>query len=327
MNLPTPFLHPTDEPDVYDLHVDNSAKELFETCARAAEYYTVQRRESGADRPALNFGNIIHKALVPRKLGFPDWAKEQERIIIDNYMELPTAPEEWRTCERAIDTIHQYNKAYPIETEPFKIISGSVEMGFKLPLGIAELDSTVIINNEPIYIKRLNIFWTGRIDGIVEYGSTMVLDHKTTSVLGPTFYDDFVLSSQMHGYTWAARKLGYDVRGLLLDVLALRKPSKSGTPTEFQRQRYFYFDEHLAEWEKDTFTLITDFLEHLCRNYFPKSPKWCHGKYGKCQYWHVCTSLPDQRQGVLNSDLYHSVTWDPLNENHPTTIDPISVAV
>ena len=51
--------------------------------------------------------------------------------------------------------------------------------------------------------------------------------------------------------------------------LALRNPSRNGTPTELQRQRYFYTEELLEEWEKDTFTLITDFLEHLCRGYFP----------------------------------------------------------
>lgn len=322
MNLPTPFLHPTPEPDVYEIHIDNTNKELFETCARAAEYYSIQRRERAGSKAALDFGGVIHEALVPRKLvmsgestaTFTEWTQQQQQIIIDFYANNPVGMDEWRTPDRAIEAICLYNKTYPIEAEPFKMIAGTVEMPFKIKLGEADLDTTVQTHTGPVFIKKVIIYWTGKMDGLVDYGSILVLDHKTTSVIGQQYYDDFVLSSQMHGYVWSARKLGHDAKGLLLDVLGLRKPSKSGTPNEFQRQRYFYTDEHLAEWEKDTFTLIVDFLEHWCRSYFPKSPKWCHGKYGKCQYWDVCTSLPEQRQGVLDSELYQPVTWSPLNK-------------
>lgn len=308
----TPFLLPTDQPDVFELHVDNSAKELFETCSRASEYYTTQRRQLAGERAALFFGGVIHKALVPRKLQLPEWQKEQERIIIEEFTAHPPGPDEWRTVDRAIDVIHQYNKAYPLDAEPFKLLPGCCEMPFKLLLGEAELDSMITDHRGTYYVKKVIIYWTGRIDAIIDYGSILIQDHKTTSILGPTFYDDFQLASQMIGYTWAGRKLGHSIQGLLLDVFALRKPTRTGKSTEFQRQRYFYSDEHIDEWEKDTFTIITDFLEHLCRGYFPKMTKWCHGKYGTCQYWSVCTSLPSQRADVLASPQYTDVEWSPL---------------
>jgi hypothetical protein len=313
MTTPIPFLIPTQEPDVYEMEVDNSSKELFETCARAADYYTRQRRTLRADRPSLNFGHIIHAALVPRKLNEENWQEKQEKIIIDYYNSYSPPINEWRTADRALDAIREYNKSYPITEEPFKVIANTVELPFRIKLGEADLGAMVTTHAGTFYVKRVVIFWTGKIDGIVDYGVNLILDHKTTSIIGSQFYDDFVLSSQMHGYTWAGRHLGYPVEGLLLDVLALRKPSRTGTPTEFQRQRYFYTEQHLAEWEKDTFTLITDFLEHLCRDYFPKSPKWCFGKYGRCQYWDVCTQIPEQRNAMLLSDLYQPVTWSPLN--------------
>lgn len=314
MQIPTPFLIPTQEPDIYELEVDNTSKELFETCARAAEYYSVVRRTLRADRPSLNFGSVIHKALVPRKLNEENWQEKQEKVIIDYYKTYTPPIDEWRTADRALDAIKHYNKAYPLDKEPFKVIEGTVELPFKIKLGEADLNASVTTHAGTFFVKKVIIYWTGKIDGIVDYsGSILILDHKTTSILSANFYDDFVLSSQMHGYTWAGRHLGYNVTGLLLDVLALRKPSRTGTPTEFQRQRYFYTEELLQEWERDTFTLITDFLEHLCRAYFPKSPKWCFGKYGRCQYWDVCSQIPAQREAMLLSDLYQPVTWSPLN--------------
>lgn len=326
MTTPTPFFHPTLEPDVYEIHVDNTNKELFECCARAAEYYTIQRRERSGSKSALDFGGVIHEALVPRKLmmngdwndlehgSHLDWQTAQEKIILKAYTDKPVGLDEWRTPDRALQAIQLYNKTYPIDAEPFKILPRTVEMPFKIKLGEADLDSLVQIHTGSIHVKKVIVYWTGKIDALVDYGSLLVMDHKTTSVISQQYYDDFIISSQMLGYTWASRKLGYDVKGLLLDVLGLRRPSKSGTPNEFQRQRYFYSDEHLAEWEKDTFTHITDFLEHACRNYFAKSTKWCHGKFGECQYWDACTALPEQRKSILDSELYQPVTWSPLNK-------------
>jgi len=313
MQTPIPFLIPTQEPDVYEMEVDNSSKELFETCARASQYYSVERRKGAGERPSLNFGHIIHAALAPRKLNEENWQEKQEKIIIDYYNTYSPPIDEWRTADRALDAIREYNKSYPATEEPFKIITGTVELPFRIKLGEADLNATVTTHAGTFFVRKVVIYWTGKIDGIVDYGVNLILDHKTTSIIGSQFYDDFVLSSQMHGYTWAGRKLGYPIEGLLLDVLAVRKPSRTGTPTEFQRQRYFYTEQHIAEWEKDTFTLITDFLEHLCRDYFPKSPKWCFGKYGRCQYWDVCTQVPEQRNAMLHSDLYQPVTWSPLN--------------
>jgi hypothetical protein len=315
---PTPFLIPTPDPQVFDLHVDNSSKELFETCARAAEYYTVYRREGKAERAALFRGTVIHKALAQRKLWRPNitdkqFEPEQMAVILNAYMDKDFGPDEWRTAEHAINTIIAYNKHWPIESEPFTVVEGTVEMPFRLLLGTANLDTEVQTHAGKFYVKDVNIYWTGIVDSIVDYGVPLVMDHKTTSILGPTFFDDFVLSSQMMGYVWAANKLGHHTVGLLLDAIAGRKPTKTGVAVEFQRQRYFYSPEHLMEWEKDTFTLITDFLEHLCRAYFPKTTKWCFGKYGRCQYWDICSQQPDHRAAMLHSDLYKPVTWTPLN--------------
>jgi hypothetical protein len=220
-----------------------------------------------------------------------------------------------------VQTIRGYNKQWPIDSEPFTLLLDDgkpiVERPFKLLLGHADMCGSKVRTHEgEITLDTIHIYWTGRLDALVHYGVPLVMDAKTTAMLGQNFYDDFWLSSQMLGYVWAARNLGYPVEGLFLDVLAGRKPSKTGTMFEFQRQRYHYKQEHLDEWETDTFTLVTDFLEHLRRGYFPKSPKWCFGKYGRCQYWDICTQVPANRETMLQSDLFRNVTFSPLTDNH-----------
>jgi hypothetical protein len=318
---PLPCLHPTAEEGVYELHVDNSSKDVFETCARAAQYYMVLRRTRQGTQPALNFGDIIHKALVPRMEGDPLFEIKQQEIIVKAFAKRPNPHEDWRTADRALAAIEAYNGRWPIDQEPFQVLKGTVEMPFKIKLGEADLDTEVLIDIGFVFVKKVIVYWTGKIDGMVDWGVHLVMDHKTTSVLGEQFYKEFQLSSQMQGYVWAGRKLGFNPQGLLLDVLALRKPTRTGVPTEFQRQRYFYEEEHLDEWERDMFTLVTDFLEHLCRNYFPKSPKWCFGKYSQCQYWEVCTSRIDQRDNLLQ-EMYGPVTWSPLNADDDKTNRP-----
>ena len=326
MQEPIPFLIPTTTEGVYEMHVDNSSKELFETCARAAQYYTVARRELATDRPALFKGEVTHKALVHRKraqyFGVTDTAKfepEQMATIVNMYEGKDFGPDEWRTCEHAVNAIIEYNKAWPIASEPFKIARKKddaeplIEWPFKLELGHANMDSWVETHAGKFYVRTVLIFWTGLIDAIIDYGDLFVMEHKTTAMLSQDFFNDFQLGSQGLGYAWAANELDIPVKGIFVDAIAGRKPTKTGKAHEYMRQRIWYDPAQVNEWRVDMFTHCTDFLEHLCRGYFPKSTKWCFGKFKRCQYWDVCTQNPDRRQTILQSDLYRNVTWSPLN--------------
>lgn len=309
MTTPTPFLLPTDIPGIFELEFDNTKKELFETCNRAAEYYIIRKRELDREGAALLAGGVLHQALAQRMQNLPGWGEKQHQTIIDAYVSTTISPEEWRTPELLIDAIISYNKTYPIDKEPFTVVDNAVELPYRLLLGEVTIGSTIPGFG---HIQTIKCFFTGRIDAVVNWDVPMVLDHKTTSMEGQSFYDDFKISSQMLGYTWACRQLGYPVQGLVLDAIAWRKPTKTGKGTTFQRQRYYYSDDQIAEWKKDTFAHITDFLEHFCKGYFPKSTKWCFGKYGQCQYFDVCTQPVEHREGLLMSALYRDVTWSPL---------------
>lgn len=78
-------------------------------------------------------------------------------------------------------------------------------------------------NNHPLLSMR----YAGKIDGICLVDARLLLlETKTTSdkiELGSPFWQRFRIDAQVSWYMIAARKLGYDVQGVLVD--AVRKPS------------------------------------------------------------------------------------------------------
>lgn len=327
---PSPLLVPhPNEPDSYILRIDNSTLTKFQTCPRAAEYYTLYRRTSTRSC-ALVFGGAIHQGLeVLYRNGFTT-----ESLLIakqrcaQHFVDNPIIPD-WRTDAHAMTCLDKYFQTfqhdntisiYNFNGEPFVERSFEIEVGhievndsFHYPVKLLLGHENTPYPNE-LSIKKLYVHWIGKIDAVVHhYGKLMVMDHKTTTMLGDTFFADFELGQQPIGYTWALKQiLGQRPDGFLVNPLALRKPTPSGKPFEFPpRKPYYYTDEQLNEWHANTMTLVSDFVSHTLRNFFPMSTVWCVGKYGMCPYHSVCTLPSTQRPVMLSTSNFSNVTWDP----------------
>lgn len=300
------------------LEIDNSSLEQFNVCSRSAQHYLVDGRETSRERSALTYGTAIHNGLEPIMAHgtSPDVLQQSADRIIDTYKNESVPIDEWRTPDRAIETLKFYSRFYDLELWKLLYIDSKpqVELSFQIPLGTISLNCPVALLNKTI--KNVFVIWTGRIDAIVEWdGQLWIVDHKTSSVMGPSYWEDFKLSQPQQGYTWAATKLlKQRVSGSVINGIFCRKPTKTGTPTEFERQRFIYTDEQLIEWEHNTLILVSDFLSHCVRGYFPMETKQCIGKYGTCQYHPVCTSPLKDRSVILSSSEYKHVTWNPLNQ-------------
>lgn len=337
---------PTNQDD-YILYIDNSALEMFNTCNRKSFHYLVRGRESTGVSAALTFGGAFHSALeqrYKRGLRFVDdnttttIGDKEVRLsalqdaFIDRYMlGIKLHEDEHRTPDRCKNVVRAYNERYAQEPFEFIEVNGKplCEVGFAVPLCRVPVQRTMRgwQTDEPtheIYINDILVVWTGRIDLPVLWdGVPTIIDHKTTSMLGTTFADQFRLSPQMLGYCWAANNIpeltrligGKRFQSLCVNAACIRKPTRTGVPTEFVRNRYFYDDSLMDEWLLDTNCLVTEFIMNFVEGYFPKKANWCIGKYGACQYLDVC-SMPvgNQRRVMLNSDRYRDVTWNPLDE-------------
>jgi hypothetical protein len=131
----------------------------------------------------------------------------------------------------------------------------------------------------------------------------------------PTFYDQFHLSQPVHGYVWATEKLiGERIDMFMLNALIIRKPTRTGTSNAFIRKPYTIQRGNILEFEKDVTQKIESLIHNMTIGYFPKSPVWCQGKYGNCQYFHTCTADHSAKHIMLGTDNYEDVTWSPLHD-------------
>lgn len=321
-----PLLEPhPDIPNAYILRMDNSTLERLDTCARSAEYYCVNRRQ-GISGAALAFGGALH-------LGLELYYKGHDinhciHAACERYAPTILRPDEWRTTDFLAHTLALYHKQYALsDIAPLKLDDQPfVEVGFSLPLGVFPINSTVaysarllasIDSDEPLYISELHVLWTGKIDlADTHIGEPRIVDHKTSSIDGPSFYDQFYLSQPVHGYAWAAEQMiGSRVNQFLLNAIVIRKPTRTGTSNQFIRRPYPITNENKLEFVRDVTHKIEDFVNCLTTGYFPKSPVWCQSKYGACQYFSVCQMDRTGKDVMLSSDTYEDVTWSPLSDD------------
>ena len=322
----TPLFQKLDETSSYSLQIDNSSLELFTTCPTQALFAKIYRRVKSGDRLPLIYGAAIHAGL---EAYYSHAHTFNEDIIHAIYAEFSGTTNEfsnWRTPELACEALESYISHYSSDT--WHILRDQaqkplVEIPFSVPLGVVEVDdefigppdylSQLFAYPDSTYVHNIHVYWTGKIDLIIKDESDIwIVDHKTTSILSKSFFDDFHLNQATIGYVWAARTLSYPAVGLILNIIAARAPSKTGTHLEFERRRFFYPSHRLDEFVPNTLSIVTNFIQQILHNDFPRHTKWCCGKYGTCQFHDVCLAPPSHRLQILNSPSFTTSTWSPL---------------
>lgn len=344
------------------LFVDNSLLETYQTCERAYSYYSLAKRELSAARPALDFGGVLHKILEARyaNLGASlDVAREAMfDALADQMMEDPedidpdtglvrppafTAVEgDYRNYDTACKFIDKYLERYPDEDFSIAQLPGSdkpfIEVPFALPfvtIDLRGLNYPVRLETGEVVIRPLNkikIILTGRIDlaTIPTKGSLNCrpMDHKSTSMMGPSYWQGFEQSAQFKTYVFAMRQYGYDCSAFIVNGLGVRAPSKTGKAFEFERRTFDITEELVLEWKLNVQQIIsklgTDLIQWaIAREAYPTQEHLalpprrtinCVGKYGPCQFFNVCGLPITQRSTYLASGDFKDVTWSPLND-------------
>lgn len=314
MNAPVP-------PPLIDgvLYIDNSSMELFTTCPRQAYYYIIRKLELNRDRIALDFGDRFHGVLeyLYKKYGtgYRSAADNADIIAFAQRVVLQTPEDDYRTNSYLVDAVAKYLTDYPAERFNLLTLNNqpAVELPFAFPLGTIESG-----------FGPVKVVWTGKIDLPYRSDSRLgIMDHKTTSMMGPQFFAEFEIAHQMYGYVAATEFIFNEpVHEITINGLGCRKPTKTGQKFEFSRHIIPVSRDLLAEWHTDSLALVSDFLAHCERGYFPKATKWCVGKYGACQYRAVCSLDPKHRELALSTSEFRPVTWSPLKDKPAPTPAP-----
>lgn len=316
----------------YLIVLDNTAAERQTTCPRSAEFYLYWRREGHARNAALVFGGAVHEGLEAL-LKDPNASPEAiDAKISAFFVDNPAPPDEYRTVQNAQLVLRHYRERAGLPDYAWNILRDVqgpiVERAFELPLGVLEVGANIQIPewDVPRWVSKVHVAWSGRIDAVPNvYTLNRIADHKTTSIAGDSFIQEFLLNNATMGYVWAGQQIWpeLDIRGFCLNAIFAKKPAagcslvdkgpRGGKPAlDFFRAYFEYTPSQIEEWKFNALTIVEDFVHNMVRGYFPMHTKYCFNKYGKCQYHDVCT-IPDKavRHNVLMSDNFKPVTWNP----------------
>lgn len=302
------------------LTVDNSEFSVWNACVVAGMYNGALKRVSARSRSPLAFGDAIHKGLESFFRGEADWLAKAHAAADANG--LADMGDSRRTVEKMEELLTSYVMEYARHADmQFDIVTiggvPAVEQSFVVPLGETGPIDLPSIDG----LTNVKIMWSGKIDLLVRHeGGIAPVDHKTTTVMGEKFVDDKIRSTQMHGYTYAARFFsdscfgGAPVYGTVINALAMRSAG-----FEFKQFPIAYADWKVAEWQKETIAATRQLL--LALDTFLRTGEavpirdHCVTKYGKCPYFDVCDSVPLMRDRMIFDDSYYYVsTWSPLGE-------------
>lgn len=316
--------------DEYLIVLDNTAAERQTTCPRSAEFYLYWRREGHARNAALVFGGAVHEGLEALLKDKPldEALARMSQFWLDN----PAPPDEYRTLQNAQLALRHYQERATLPDYSWEILRTNdgpiVEVPFELPLGVLDVVSELQIPewDGPRFVSKVHVAWSGRIDCVANvHGMSRIVDHKTTSIAGDNFIQEFLLNNATIGYTWAGQQIWPElgISGFCLNAIFAKKPAagcslvdkgpRGGKPAlDFFRAYFEYTPSQIEEWKFNALTIVEDFVHNIVRGYFPMHTKYCFNKYGKCQYHDVCT-IPDKavRHNVLMSDNFKPVTWNP----------------
>lgn len=270
---------------------DYTMMSTYQICQRRYYYRHVEGLVPKRRATPLEFGGWIHKALDEWFVSKdPDKAVE---VFNSGYKEDLEADDK-RTNKLGEWIIRNYHETY--KDQPMELVAGEREFTQKLPNG----------NN-----------LIGRIDKIVKWnGGLWLMDHKTTSSLGAQFFKMAEPNMQFTGYAWAAKQLGYEVIGVLLDAVLVAK----GLLNSSQRARLTpcaRYDVYLNQWQFDEFLNTVGQVQGDIR-LSEESGRWLPNHsmctyYGECPYRKLCMEEESIRKRVI-PQFYDVDHWDPRDE-------------
>lgn len=283
-----------------DRILDNTALSAYMRCPSRYHKEMVLHRRARGVSAALEYGKCMHTMFeVLYKTHDAELAKAAAAV---KYAETLGSTTDYRTLDRAILTFDEWliKWGHP---------GSEIVQRTERTVGFPESPAVELSTNVMLPIAQMP--YAVRIDRVFEMdGAYFIEDHKTTSVFGATFYDEYDLSGQMMGYMrTASLLLGREIRGVRLNVLATRKAS-----TEFDRRIIYYSADQLEGWERNLLVWKERIERSHETNSWPKSFASCSTKYGMCTYAPVCSAGPAFEDRALELD-FDINPWDP-NAQH-----------
>lgn len=268
---------------------DYTMMSTYMTCHRKYHYRMERGLVGKVSQTAPDFGKAIHKGLDS---WYHDHDLEKATAVFKTHFVEQLDVDDKRTHQVGAWILKNYDEKY--RDQPFKVLQ--TEQEFCLPLGNG--------NN-----------LIGRIDKIIEWdGVTWVVDHKTTSQLGPQYFRMHTPNLQFDGYTWAAHRLGYtNCQGVLVDAILVAKglleTAARGKLTPLARDFAYRTNEDIDDFVAHAWSIQQSIWNDELRGLWVPNYDACT-YYGECPYRRICKEPKDLRERIIGMD-YRVSHWDP----------------
>lgn len=277
---------------------DYTSLSTFQTCRRKYDFRHNQGLVRKFDQTAPSFGKSIHLALNSWYVDHN--IKKAIDIFKADYIENIEIDDK-RTHKMGEWILNNYDNKY--RDQNIELIENEKTFEIDVPGQLA------FPNNKFI----------GRIDKIIKWnGCLWIMDHKTTSQLGATYFYMAEPNLQFLGYAWAARKLGYEIKGVLVDAILVAKgllpgTSKNNNLTPLARYDIYYKQEQFIEWEETVFSIIRDIHDAEEHNEWYPNFNSCTD-FGECPYRRICKEDKEIRPRIIEAD-FKVEYWNPLDKD------------
>jgi hypothetical protein len=305
------------------MKVDNFALTHHQSCPAKYDLRINQDWVPRRGRSALGFGGAFHH-------GVATWYRtknvEAAMFAIHEVWPEDLPVDDYRTKTRCMETMADYAKEYPAEAFSFVDTPGGllIEQPFCEPTGLyldcnecnlpAQTTTPFAPTVEPSRIGKCEnctghceeIEYGGIFDGLVEFsGQVYVLEHKTTSQMGPMYFNQFRPNNQVTGYIWGAGKLsGLRVAGAIINAIAVTK-----TQTRFAREITNRHSTEIDRWLQDLHSECRSIQRHRREDHWPMRTTSCT-QYGLCEFHNVHV-LPNEEERLVRLETdYTKSKWD-----------------
>ena len=282
------------------LEISNNSTSIYRSCPKKYYWNYIKGLKPYKKSSALTLGSIVHSAFDMYYNGFSDL--EVLKYINDTSNEniAKASPEEEESLVIVKYTALAMWLSYPKDLSVFEEIKPEVEMKVELFPGVEVLL---------------------KIDGLVKQnGKYWIRELKTTGMSFSQFENRCKSSPQCSLYTWAVRKSGIPVEGVIYDFIKkplLRKRVNDTkddfgkrivddmkTRPEFYFKRHYSYrsDEELELFQADITLTAKDMLERFKSNEWYRNPDACWNFNSACQYMPICfAKKPDK----LTMDIHY----------------------
>ena len=267
----------------------------FQTCRKKYYWEHIRNLRPRVKEAPLTFGITIHEALDE----YYKHADKEKGVLcaVEKFKSIYKTPEgeELRTVENGEKMLMWYFVKY--KNEPFKV-KGKPETGFVFFIG--------------------DVLFGGRLDLPVEWdGQLWIMEHKTTTRLTSSYFDQFELDKQPTGYIIALEEFtGQKCAGAIINAMEPWNDVKRVTSATKQPEDHFL---------RKPLTRSTELKERFKYNIqaIVRDIKWCeqHGEFQEaekkevcyyynrpCAYLQLC--LYGENKRVIERD-YTEEKWEP----------------